>query len=186
MKSIKDNVPANEFIQSLEDSVQNNEHLFLLDSRTATEKLLRHYELRGSLIPQTNEYRTPIQGVILQSMERYHDLISQTLEGMQGMFNAEEIRILLSATNGDVTHWNYGRSLASNVADDLGIESLDAVTEDSPLKSLLLKLLELDNTQTLALTDFCERFWRNPKSGDINDVCESLGLKLCDGTAVEV
>lgn len=186
MKNIENNVSANEFIQSLEDSIEDSLHVLALDSEIAAEKLLRHYESRKNPTEQANEYPIPIQGVILQGMERYDDLIGQTLEDMQGMFNAEEIRILLSATNAEVTRWSYGRSLASDVADDLGIESLDEVAEDTPLKSLLLKLLELDSTQTLALTDFCERYWRNPQSGDLDDVCESLGLKLRDGTPVEV
>lgn len=185
MTDIKNQTTATEFVQALTDSVRDTEHLFGMYSEQAADTILRHYESRSGHIAQTNAPRIPIQGVILQDMQRYHDLISQTLLTLQEVFNAEEIQILLTATNSDVTPWQYGRSLASHVADDLGVDSLDQVPGDTPLKSLLLKLIELDSTQTLALTDFCERFWRNPSGNeDLIEVCESLGLKLADEVAL--
>ena len=185
MTDIKNQINATEFVQALTDSIGVSEHLFGMYSEQAADTVLRHYESRSGHIAQTNAPRIPIQGVILQGMQRYHDLISQTLLTLQEVFNADEIQILLTATNSDVTPWQYGRSLASDVADDFGIDSLDEVPDDTPMKSLLLKLIKLNNVQTLALTDFCERFWRNPGDKEtISEDCESLGLKLADEAAI--
>jgi len=68
------------------------------------------------------------------------------------------------------------RTLAGVVADDHGIETLDA---DTAVVRLVRKLVDLTPTQCLALVDVCEQIWRRlSENSSIAQLAEDCGLTL--------
>jgi len=108
---------------------------------------------------------------------RYFALLAFELEGLRGLFTEQELNVILNTTSSPVWQWRPGMTLACVVADDQGIEDLNA---DTPTASLVRKLAALTPVQDVALVDVCEQVWR--RSGDgpcsIAQVAEDCGLKL--------
>jgi hypothetical protein len=69
----------------------------------------------------------------------------------------EEWRMLLNAFASSEIEWNPGLSLAGAVADDLGIEDLDAINA-STSKSIK-KLMQLSKSEQRAAFDLVKRYW---------------------------
>jgi hypothetical protein len=78
--------------------------------------------------------------------------------------------------------WNFSPydTVASMVADDNGIESLDELEEDSNMRILLDKLIQLTRIQNAALVDICEQVWRLKSINSIDDRFQSIGLILAE------
>jgi hypothetical protein len=118
------------------------------------------------------------QFVMQQAAERYFLLLQGAVQSLDGVFSDAELSALLNSNCGPIWNCAPNASLAGLVADDRGIEDLDDLTDGCELKLLLQKLISLTTLQTVALTDLCERFWRNPSQGSVTEMFESMGLEL--------
>ena len=79
---------------------------------------------------------------------------------MKGKFSDSEFQVILNCECNDIWDWNTSTSVATMVADDNGIDSLDDMPNESPMRVLLEKLALLSPTENAALVDACERVWR--------------------------
>ena len=115
-----------------------------------------------------------------QAIERYFDVMKETLDSLDGMFSESEITSILNANCGPYWNMRSGRTLSGMLIDDHGIESLSDLDGDDDLRILIEKLQHLNAAQNMALTDVCERFWRGrTSSGDgLFTVFSKLGLCL--------
>jgi hypothetical protein len=95
-----------------------------------------------------------------QAAHRYFMLVESALEGLKGRFTMDEFNTILNAECSAIWNWDIWVSVASMVADDNGIDTLDELVEGSPLRVLLEKLLALTQLENAALVDVCERVWR--------------------------
>lgn len=166
---------------ALNQGLNGNEENFDLYKEERLEKLEFEYTKRNGAQPIAPDNALSPQFVIQQAAERYFDFVNDAMNEIQGIFTEEEFRIILNCTNTPLISWQHSASFANMVADELGIEALDDLP-DGTIKALLLKLLELKNAQSLALTDLCETYWRAPQSGSLREISENLGMKLADET----
>ena len=109
--------------------------------------------------------------------QRYFELLKVELSGLQGFLTEGELGVVLNTTCSPVWNWCAGETLASSVADDLGIESLN---DDTPMGQFVRKLSTLTQVQCLALVDACERIWRNlgVEGESLVSTAERCGLRL--------
>ena len=127
-----------------------------------------------------SEHIYSAQFVLQQAAQRLFEMMEAVVPSMDGKFTEDEVILLLNANCGPIWHWRARRSIASDVADSFGVEELSDLENDSDLKLLLIKLMELDSLQNLALTDLCERYWRSQNHGSLTDSFESMGLVLAE------
>ena len=160
------------------------EHAGDFDVYFRAEQLLSEIRLRQTAV---DEGAGDVAGQVKQKFgtrfildvagHRYFELLKGELQGLQHLFSAAELGIILNTTCSPVWEWRQGMTLAGAVADDQGVEDCDA---DTPICELIRKLSKLSPAQCLALVDACERFWRTPGSdGDsVRTVAARCGLEL--------
>jgi len=107
---------------------------------------------------------------------RYFSLLAAELQDLQGFLTEQELIVILNTTASPVWEWLPGMTLAGVVADDHGIESLDA---DTAVVRLVRKLAKLTPAQCLAVVDVCEQVWRRlGEQSSIAHLAEDCGLTL--------
>lgn len=117
--------------------------------------------------------------VAQQAIERYFDVMKKTLDSIDGLFLESEITLILNTNCGPYWNMHSGNRLSGMLMDDQGIESLNELDEGDELRILIGKLQKLSAAQNMALTDVCERYWRNTSSGkSLFEVFAKLGLCL--------
>lgn len=149
-----------------------------LDNRVSNLK--NYVQIRNGSTTHPDEKSFPAELIIQLAADRYFELIGIELSSLCGMFTEGDMLTILNTECSPV--WNYSprHSIASMVADDNGIEELSDLEEDSEIKSLLEKLIELTPTQNAALADCCERIWRLKSINSLRDTFKSMGLSLVD------
>jgi len=115
--------------------------------------------------------------IIEHAAERHFNLLKYTCNSMIGMFTEWDFATMQNATCLPIWDWDPYMSLATIVADDLGVESLDELSEGSELHTLLKKLSALSAVQNVALVDVCERLWRDSTYRPWNERLESAGMR---------
>jgi hypothetical protein len=98
--------------------------------------------------------------VIEQAAERFFELVAVAEDRLHGRFTDDEFLAIANSTCTPIWNWNRHTSVASMVANDRGIDSIDDLKKGSPLRLLLEKLVELTPVENAALVDVCERVWR--------------------------
>lgn len=171
---------ASNIEHALTQGLNGREGAFDLYREERICKLRQEYQKRNGAQAIDPHHVISPQFVIQQAAERYFELVNGAMKEMQKMFTEEELRIVLNCTNAPLLSWRYGSSFANMVANEHEIEDLHNLQDGTAIKLLLLKLLELNTAQSLALTDLCETFWRAPHSGSLSQICETLGLELAD------
>lgn len=116
------------------------------------------------------------QFVVQQAADRYFQLISSAVESMNSTFTESEMEVILNTNCSPFCQWSVDITVAGMVADDLGIEQLSDLSDDSDVKPLLKKLMQLSPTQNAALIDMCERFWRSDKDRSLKDVFKKMNF----------
>ena len=173
-----DSTESSEFVSWLSND-GGSEYPFDFDADSRLLYIQSQTALRvGMETVQEEEGKVPHHLVIQHSLERYFNLVGLTLETLY--FTEEQIAALLNANPSPNWNLSVHASIATVVADHLGIEHIDELPENSKYRLLLEKLLRLTPLENVGLLDFCERFWRNPKHGSIPDVCAELGLELTE------
>lgn len=122
--------------------------------------------------------RMPGRFVVEQAAERHYALVTYALKSMRSMFTEGDIVKILNTTCGPVWEWHPQTSVATMVADDNGVESLDELEAGSPLRTLLAKLTELSALENGALVDVCERVWRGTNDVPLSQFLAQAGLHL--------
>jgi hypothetical protein len=97
--------------------------------------------------------------VVEQAAARFFELVSFTEESLWGRFSDAEFQVILNNTS-PIESWDSHFGMASTLACDLGVESLDDLKKENPLRVLLEKLQELTPLEDAALVDVCERVSR--------------------------
>lgn len=118
--------------------------------------------------------------IIEQAAYRYFKILELTQPSLDQKFTIGDIGTILNAECTPI--WDYCpySSIACMVADDNGIESIDELEDDSSMKILLQKLIELTPIQNVTLADICERIWRSKSEKSVSDLCEEMGMSLAD------
>ena len=98
--------------------------------------------------------------IVEQAAERFFHLAFSAEAGLRGRFTPAEFSYILNAECTPIWSWDRFTSVATMVADDNGIDSLDELKEDAPLRTLLEKLVALTPLENAVLVDVCERVWR--------------------------
>lgn len=165
-------------------SLAHAEHAGDFEVYSRAEQLLNEIRRRQSAV---NEGAGDVAGQVKQKFgtrfildvagHRYFELLKSELQGLQRLFSAEELGIILNTTCLPVWERRQGMTLAGAVADDQGVDNCDA---DTPVCVLIRKLSKLSSAQCLALVDACERFWRTPASDfdSVQTVAARCGLEL--------
>jgi hypothetical protein len=98
---------------------------------------------------------------IVEQAAHRHFMLMQALQAdLKGRFDEDEFRVMLNVECQPVWQWDTHMSIASMVANDLGLDSIDELPEGSPVRTLLEKLCALTISENAALVDACERVWR--------------------------
>ena len=124
------------------------------------------------------EHIIPNQFVVQQALDRYFTLVNDALRDLK--FSRDDLTIILNTTCGPNWQWDLWHNVASMVADDNGIDSLQELSQDSSMRLLLENLIALTQLQNAALVDFCETFWRTRSNIPFDELCSVLGLELVD------
>ncbi len=114
--------------------------------------------------------------IVQLAAERHFKMMAYARKSMREKFTKTDIVILLNSAMSSVSELRICLNMATSVADDLGIENLDELPEDSPTRILMDKLLSLTFFQDIALLELTENFWRCRGSRSISD----FGLVLSE------
>lgn len=160
------------------------EHAGDFDVYSRAEQLLNEIRLRQPTLDEDAEdvagqgnQKFGTRFILDVAGHRYFELLKSEMQGLQRLFSAEELGVILNTTCSPVWEWHQGMTLAGAVADDQGVDDCEA---DTPVCELIRKLGKLSPAQCLALVDACERFWRTPAGdGDsVRTVAARCGLEL--------
>jgi hypothetical protein len=102
--------------------------------------------------------------IVEQAAERFFNLVAMTEPHLRGRFTKEEFGVILNAECTPIWRWDRFTSVATMVADDQGLESLEDLKPGQPLRVLMEKLMELTPLENAVLVDACERVWRGYKN----------------------
>ena len=116
--------------------------------------------LRGIAARQGEGNACSSRLIVEQAAQRFFELVKHATDGLRGRFTEREWEVLLSCEPSPAWHWHRWTTVATMVADDLGIDSLDELHPDSQLRALLVKLEGLSPLENATLVDACERVWR--------------------------
>jgi hypothetical protein len=116
--------------------------------------------LRGVAARQGESNACSSRLIVEQAAQRFFELAQNAAQELSGRFTEREWDILLSGEPSPAWNWHRLTTVATMVADDLGIESLDELHPDSELHALLVKLGDLTPLENATLVDACERVWR--------------------------
>ena len=158
-------------MQNLNHSSANIEIGFELDASTKNHaeneefdylRLARHAQLLAAIEQRTRTNRSAEQFssafILEQAAQRYFAMIEKAQLNLKHRFSAKQIGRIMSAAGTLI--WDTQWSVATMVAGDMGIESLDEAEEGSFEHTLLEKLAALTELENMALADACERQWR--------------------------
>jgi len=101
--------------------------------------------------------------IVEQAAERFFSLVAVAERDLRGRFTEDEFLTILNAECTPIWQDRFA-NLATIVADDQGVESLDDLEPGHPLRVLLEKLIALTPLENAALVDVCERIWRGYKN----------------------
>ena len=139
----------------------------LLNSADETISYLSpHDECETDRVMNALENRTnDLQGIpravpMAQAGLRYFALLDNATADMKGRFSATDFDILINAECSTVWSWDPSWSLAGLVADDHGVDDLNDLDTDSPLRILIERLMTLSPLESAVLVDACEQVWR--------------------------
>ena len=171
--------PLAEFLLSDQGDHEHEERYFT-DYDMSTESLEKHIRRRDG----SNKHYEHVDVfshsfVVQQSMARYFQIIEDELVTLDGVFSVKEITII--ANMNPTKYWNINqqKTLLSMLLIDQRIGSKRDLEARGDLNILIGKLKKLTAAQNMALTDVCERFWRNISSGDsLFEIFSNLGLQL--------
>lgn len=137
-------------------------------------------EVRSGLTEAISPYGVvSARFTVQQAAKRYFVLMARARDSMSNMFTEDEILRLLNSAMSPVSELRPCSNMATTVADDLNIENLDELAEDSPTRLLMNKLLSLTFIQDAALMELTELFWRRDSHRSISD----FGLDLSSETS---
>lgn len=119
-------------------------------------KLLHAIEARRG----AGEHRYSSHLVVEQAAERFFELVAVAENSLRGRFTDAEFLAIANSTCTPIWNWDHHTSVASMVASDQGIDSMNELKEGHLLRVLLEKLVELTPTENAVLVDVCERVWR--------------------------
>lgn len=98
--------------------------------------------------------------IVEQAAYRFFELVAGTEDALKGRFDSMDFSYMLNTTCTPIWSWDPDMPMATMVASDHGISSLDHIQEGHPLRKLLEKLIELTPLENAVLVDVCERVWR--------------------------
>ena len=99
--------------------------------------------------------------VVEEALSRYFTLLALARLELRDRFSRAELSLMADAANGTMYQAETLRFFPMGVADAIDLDGLDRKWDvNAPL--LLTKLRDLSVTQTAALVDAVERFWRDP------------------------
>ena len=171
-------MPSSEFMEMLnQDGGHEYAHDFESHRRLKfiEEQIASRNGARAAVAP---EHKIPDHFVIQQAAERYFLLVNSALTELK--LSQEDLTIILNTTCGPVWLWDLWHNVASMVANNNGIESLEELAPDSTMRLLIEKLMALTPLQNVALVDFCEKVWRTRSDLPFNERCAELGLELTE------
>lgn len=142
--------PHEERLEYQVDFMQHARRMDLLDA----VKLRRG----GEHLPRVERFSSAF--IVEQAAHRHFMLLEATQARLKGYFTLAEFDVILSCECSLVWLWDTYMSVATMVADDQGVDSIDELAEDDPLRVLLNKLLALTPLENAAVVDACERVWR--------------------------
>lgn len=116
--------------------------------------------LRGVAARQGEGNACSSRLIVEQAAQRFFELAQHAADGLRGRFTEREWGILLSCEPSPAWNWDRRTTVATMVAEDLGIEALDELHPDSEPRALLVKLNDLTPLENATLVDACERVWR--------------------------
>lgn len=116
--------------------------------------------LRGVAARQGEGNACSSRLIVEQAAQRFFELAKHAADGLRGRFTEREWGLLLSCAPSPAWNWDQRTTVATMVAEDLGIEALDELHPDSELRALLVKLGDLTPLENATLVDACERVWR--------------------------
>lgn len=116
--------------------------------------------LRGVAARQGEGNACSSRLIVEQAAQRFFELAKHAADGLRGRFTEREWGLLLSCDPSPAWNWDQRTTVATMVAEDLGIEALDELNPDSELRALLVKLGDLTPLENATLVDACERVWR--------------------------
>lgn len=168
MQEIGNKTPFMEMMLKDAVGVEKNYDLDACFRIPAIEKAVKVRTGSERTLDSTNKFS--FQFVIQQASDRYFQLISSAVDSMNSMFTESEMEVILNTNCSPFCQWSVDITVASMVADDLGIDQLSDLSDDSDVKALLKKLMRLSPIQNAALIDMCERFWRSAKAKSLKEV----------------
>ncbi len=119
------------------------------------------YWVMNALKKRTNDGQgIPCEVPMAQAGARYFALLDNATADMKGRFSPADFSLLLNSECSPVWSWEPSRSLAGQVADDNGVDELNDLDTDSPLRILIERLMTLSPLENAVLVDACEQVWR--------------------------
>ncbi|SFL95670.1 hypothetical protein [Variovorax sp. OV329] len=106
------------------------------------------------------ERRVAPETVLEQASARYFALIARVQGSLKGRFSEKEWAYILEIDRKPIWNWWAGTKVATLVADNHDVSSLDDPALEGALRVLLYKLLQLSPLENAALVDACEQVWR--------------------------
>ena len=176
--AMNDALPQAEFVKLFKDE-GGREYFSDFEWHRRLGYLSEQIEIRNGTDDAVGVERViPNQFVVQQALQRYFTLVNDALKDLK--FSRDDLTIILNTTCGPNWQWDLGHNVASMVADENGIDSLQEISPDSSMRLLLENLIALTQLQNAALVDFCEKFWRARKELPFEELCAKLGLQLVD------
>jgi len=151
---------------------------------------VRHSRLRSELQARSGAVSAGDSGeepsisaayVVENAAERYFQLLELERKHLAGMFDRQDMQVILNANCGALWEWDPQMSVASAVADNNGVTNSCQLSADSHLRKLLKLLVELTPLQNAALVDVCETVWRDRLDRSLAESMLLAGLELRAG-----
>ena len=167
------------FMQMMSTDSVGAEQRYDFDASDRLYQLKKEIKTRnGSERALDSASKFSAQFIVQQASERYFQLISSAIESLDSAFTASDMETILNANCSPFCQWSAGCTVSGMVADDLGIEQLSDLSDDSDLKLLIEKLMHLSPIQNVALVDVCERYWRSAKGNSVEEIFGGMNFVL--------
>ncbi|TDP84775.1 hypothetical protein EV672_103349 [Aquabacterium commune] len=102
----------------------------------------------------------PREVPMAQAGARFFALLDNATADMKGRFSPADFTLLLNSECSPIWNWEPSRSLAGQVADDHGVDDLNDLDTDCPVRILIERLMTLSPLENAVLVDACEQVWR--------------------------
>lgn len=173
------NDDMNSFIQKILKDDGCAEKRYCVDESNLVHFLESEVKARnGAEIAFEPEQKFSTRYIVQESLRKHFMLIHSALESLDSMFTSSEMGIILNANCGPFWEWHLGRPMAFILIEAYGIDQLSDLDDDSELKLLIEKLMPLSALQNAALFDVCERCWRTPNAGSLEEKFGNMNLVL--------